>query len=127
MTGITKDGKRVTGVETATGETVRAEYVVNCAGMWARQFGEICGVNIPNQAAEHYYLLTEAMDAVRILLAFLEFVQWKQVELTPDFCIFNRNLSKRPCSNRQVDPSWPVVEDPSNYTCKHTQTMAVCL
>ena len=28
------------------------------------QFGEICGVNIPNQAAEHYYLITEPMDAV---------------------------------------------------------------
>ncbi|MCB0028847.1 MAG: FAD-binding oxidoreductase, partial [Anaerolineales bacterium] len=38
---------------------IKAEYVVNCAGMWARQFGELAGVNIPNQAAEHYYLITE--------------------------------------------------------------------
>ena len=27
--------------------------------MWARQFGALAGVNIPNQAAEHYYLITE--------------------------------------------------------------------
>jgi 4-methylaminobutanoate oxidase (formaldehyde-forming) len=29
--------RRVTGVRLAGGATVRAEYVVNCAGMWARQ------------------------------------------------------------------------------------------
>lgn len=48
----------VTGVRTAYGD-IQAEYVVNCAGMWARQLGEEVGVSIPNQAAEHYYLLTE--------------------------------------------------------------------
>jgi len=30
--------------------------------MWARQFGELCGVNIPNQAAEHYYLITDTLE-----------------------------------------------------------------
>ena len=38
---------------------IEAEYVVNCAGMWARQLGDDVGVNIPLQAAEHYYLITE--------------------------------------------------------------------
>jgi glycine cleavage system aminomethyltransferase T/glycine/D-amino acid oxidase-like deaminating enzyme len=56
--GILKKNGRVTGVRTAKGD-IKAEYVVNCAGMWARQFGEMAGVNIPNQAAEHYYLITE--------------------------------------------------------------------
>ena len=32
--------------------------------MWARQLGELSGVTIPNQAAEHYYLITEPMGAV---------------------------------------------------------------
>jgi 4-methylaminobutanoate oxidase (formaldehyde-forming) len=32
--------------------------------MWARQFGEMAGVNIPLQAAEHYYLLTDSMPEV---------------------------------------------------------------
>ncbi|HEU0030656.1 MAG TPA: FAD-dependent oxidoreductase [Kofleriaceae bacterium] len=49
---------RVTGVRTAYGD-IEAEYVVNCAGMWARQLGALAGVSIPNQAAEHYYLITE--------------------------------------------------------------------
>jgi len=56
--GITKDKGAVTGVITPYGN-IKAEFVVNCTGMWARQFGEICGVNIPNQATEHYYLITE--------------------------------------------------------------------
>jgi 4-methylaminobutanoate oxidase (formaldehyde-forming) len=56
---ITKQGA-VTGVTTQKGD-IKAEFVVNCAGMWARQFGELAGVNIPNQAAEHYYLITEAI------------------------------------------------------------------
>ena len=29
--------------------------------MWAREFGAQSGVAIPNQAAEHYYLITEAI------------------------------------------------------------------
>jgi glycine cleavage system aminomethyltransferase T/glycine/D-amino acid oxidase-like deaminating enzyme len=49
---------RVTGVRTARGD-IAAEVVVNCAGMWARQLGEGAGVTIPNQATEHYYLITE--------------------------------------------------------------------
>lgn len=57
-TGILKKKGRVTGVRTTRGD-IQAEYVVNCAGMWARQLGELSGVNIPNQAAEHYYLITE--------------------------------------------------------------------
>jgi heterotetrameric sarcosine oxidase gamma subunit len=56
--GVRSERGRVTGVRTARGD-IRAEYVVNCAGMWARQFGALAGVNIPNQAAEHYYLITE--------------------------------------------------------------------
>lgn len=55
---------RVTGVVLDDGHEIRSNVVVNCAGMWARQLGELCGVNIPNQAAEHYYLLTDDMPEV---------------------------------------------------------------
>lgn len=75
--GVKTAGGRVTGVQTTAGD-VDCEVFVNAAGMWARQLGQLSGVTIANQAAEHYYLLTEAM---------------------PD-----------------VDPSWPVVEDPSRHT-----------
>lgn len=80
----------VKGVSLANGQTIEADYVVNCAGMWARQIAQHQsatgsenwklgpGVVVPNQAAEHYYLVTDAME--------------------------------------DVDPSWPVIEDPSSYT-----------
>lgn len=55
--------REVTGVRTAYGE-IATEVVVNCAGMWARELGERSGVVIPNQAAEHYYLVTEQLDGM---------------------------------------------------------------
>lgn len=61
--GIRTVGGRVTGVETSAG-FVECEVVVNCAGMWARQVGAAHGVTIPNQAAEHYYLLTDTIDGI---------------------------------------------------------------
>lgn len=64
VTGITRQRGAVTGVVTPHG-TIECEYVVNCAGMWARQLGERAGVNIPNQAAEHYYLITERIAAMQ--------------------------------------------------------------
>jgi glycine/D-amino acid oxidase-like deaminating enzyme len=53
VTGFLRSRGAVTGVRTAQGD-IEAEYVVNCAGMWARQLGELAGVSIPLQAAEHY-------------------------------------------------------------------------
>jgi len=53
----------VAGVRTPVGD-IECEYVVNAAGMWARQLGERSGVSIPLQAAEHYYLITGPMPDV---------------------------------------------------------------
>ncbi len=60
---MTHENGKVTGVDTTAGH-IKADYVVNCAGMWARQLGELSGVNIPNQAAEHYYLITDKMEGL---------------------------------------------------------------
>lgn len=55
--------RRVSGVRTTYGD-IECEIVVNCAGMWARELGERQGVVIPNQAAEHYYLITDTIDGL---------------------------------------------------------------
>jgi heterotetrameric sarcosine oxidase gamma subunit len=70
VTGITTQAGRVTGVQTDRG-AVSAEFVVNCAGMWARQVGELAGVDVPLQAAEHYYLISEPVAGVHPLLPIL--------------------------------------------------------
>jgi 4-methylaminobutanoate oxidase (formaldehyde-forming) len=59
---VTKNGA-VAGVDTPYG-TIQCEVVVNCAGMWGRQLGAKNGINIPLQAAEHYYLITEKIEGI---------------------------------------------------------------
>lgn len=39
--------------------TVNAEHVVNCAGLWAREVGQMVGIELPVLAMEHHYLITE--------------------------------------------------------------------
>jgi 4-methylaminobutanoate oxidase (formaldehyde-forming) len=63
VTGVLSRRGTVTGIKTAKGD-IKSEIVVNCAGMWARQFGELAGVHIPNQAAEHYYLITDDVEGI---------------------------------------------------------------
>lgn len=71
VTGFTQKNGRVTGVKTAFGD-IEAEYVVNCAGMWARELGALAGVSIPLQACEHYYLITEKLEGMVPTLPVLE-------------------------------------------------------
>ncbi len=59
-TGVLQKNGRVTGVRTPYGD-IQTDFVVNCAGLWARELGAMSGVAISNQAAEHYYLITEAI------------------------------------------------------------------
>ena len=61
VTGISKAAGRVTGVITEQGE-IRADYVVNCGGLWGREIGRMAGVNVPLHACEHYYAHTEKLE-----------------------------------------------------------------
>jgi len=61
VTGISQANGRVTGVVTDQGE-IKADYVVNCGGLWGREIGRMAGVNVPLHACEHYYAHTEKLD-----------------------------------------------------------------
>ncbi len=54
---------RAVGVVTAEGD-IRADAVVNCAGMWARELGDAAGAVVPLHAAEHFYIVTEHIEAL---------------------------------------------------------------
>jgi len=54
---LVRDGRAV-GVETVHG-AVQAERVVIASGMWSRHLGITAGVDIPLQANEHFYIVTE--------------------------------------------------------------------
>lgn len=47
--------------------TMIAEHVVNAAGLWAREVGEMVGINLPLHPMEHQYLATETIDEVASL------------------------------------------------------------
>ncbi len=39
--------------------SVTCEHIVNAGGLWAREVGRMCGIELPVLAMEHMYLLTE--------------------------------------------------------------------
>ena len=61
-----------TGVRLEDGREITAENVVICGGMWSRQLGAKAGINLPLQAAEHYYLITEEIPGLPRDLPVLE-------------------------------------------------------
>jgi 4-methylaminobutanoate oxidase (formaldehyde-forming) len=71
VTGVETKHGRVTAVLTSQGR-IETEIVVNAAGMWARQLGALNDVCIPLQAAEHYYLITDAVPGMDKNLAVIE-------------------------------------------------------
>jgi len=44
--------------------TIRAEYVVNAAGLWAREVAALAGIRMPLLPVEHQYMVTEAIPEV---------------------------------------------------------------
>ena len=72
VTDILVENGTAIGVRVATGETIGAENVVICGGMWSRQLGASAGINLPLQAAEHYYLITENIEGLSRDLPVLE-------------------------------------------------------
>ncbi len=70
VTGVIRDKGRAVGVETEKGQ-IQAEVVVLCPGMWGRDVGLMVGVDLPLQAAEHYYLISENIEGVHNKLPIL--------------------------------------------------------
>ena len=64
-TGLTNVGRRSSGVVwlgvEGTSGHIACDHVVNCAGMWGHEVGRMAGVNVPLQACEHFYIVTEAI------------------------------------------------------------------
>jgi dimethylglycine dehydrogenase len=50
-------------LETPTGR-IRAEYVVNAAGLWAREVAILAGIELPLLPVEHHYMVTETIPEI---------------------------------------------------------------
>jgi 4-methylaminobutanoate oxidase (formaldehyde-forming) len=67
VTGVTTRNGRVAGIDWSRGDErgqIHCEFVVNCTGQWAREFGALAGVGVPLQSAEHFYLVTDPIAGV---------------------------------------------------------------
>ena len=68
VTGVARAGRRIAGVDwvNEAGEAghIACDHVVNCAGMWGRDLGRLLGTNVPLQACEHFYIVTEGIDGL---------------------------------------------------------------
>src|SRR4051812_45089142 len=67
VTGVRVGGSRhrlASSPGSTTEAVVECEYVVNATGMWARELALRSGLNVPNTAAEHYYLITDTIDGL---------------------------------------------------------------
>lgn len=43
---------------------VNAQWLINAAGLWAREVGHLAGVDLPVQPMEHHYLITESIAEI---------------------------------------------------------------
>lgn len=60
--GVKKSGDRF--VLTTDKGDYECEKLVNCAGMWAREFGQMMGVNVPLIPVQHQYLVTDDIEGL---------------------------------------------------------------
>ncbi|MEM7140112.1 MAG: FAD-dependent oxidoreductase [Actinomycetota bacterium] len=65
VTQLKASNGKVTGVVTEQGE-IEAEIVVLATGMWTRHLAAQIGVNVPLQACEHFYIVTEPIEGMEI-------------------------------------------------------------
>jgi 4-methylaminobutanoate oxidase (formaldehyde-forming) len=59
--GMISGVNTIKGVSTDQGH-IACEYLVNCAGMWARDLGKMVGVSLPLLAAEHMHVTTNPIE-----------------------------------------------------------------
>ena len=46
---------------------INAEVVINAGGLWAREVGQMAGINLPIQPMEHHYLITETIPEIEAM------------------------------------------------------------
>ena len=104
---LQKNG-RVSGVSTNLGD-IECEIVVNCAGLWSRNLGQMAGVNVPIVGMKHHYIVTGKIPGVRSGLPTVR---------DPDRLIyFKEEVGGLVFGGYELNPKvWEVDEPPSNFS-----------
>ncbi|XP_078608575.1 dimethylglycine dehydrogenase, mitochondrial-like [Branchiostoma floridae x Branchiostoma japonicum] len=64
VTGMSMRGDGSWNVDTQHG-TIHAQKVVNAAGFWAHEIGQLCGLELPLVAVQHLYVVTGPIPEVK--------------------------------------------------------------
>jgi len=64
VTGIQKDARGITAVETSQGDRVTTRTVVNAAGPWAAQVAHLAGLDLPVEPLRRMLVPTEPFDKI---------------------------------------------------------------
>ncbi len=91
-------------VETRNG-IIHAEIIVNCAGAWAREIGQMMGVDLPIVPMLHQYLITEDIGAVKTMQAELPILR------DPDHGWYTRQAGDGMIVGRYEQPATPWAVD----------------
>lgn len=102
--------------------TVTCDKVVNCTGMWARDFGRNRGLNLPVQAVEQNYLVTEFCQSIPLNLPLMRdmdstiAIREDARQLSVGFCepvakLFGRNGVPEDFCFDQLPPDWDTASD----------------
>ncbi|HYB10319.1 MAG TPA: FAD-dependent oxidoreductase [Alphaproteobacteria bacterium] len=107
VTSIKSSRGRASGVVTERGD-IEAEHVVIATGLWSRWLGKSCGVNIPLQACEHFYIVTEDFPGLSADLPVLR---------DPDHCAyFKEDAGKLLCGAFEPNAKpWAVDGIPEDF------------
>ena len=61
--------------------TLHAEYVVNAAGLWAREVAALAGITMPLMPVEHHYMVTEPIAEIQAMKTMLPSISYSEANV----------------------------------------------
>ena len=81
--------------------------------MWAREIGQLAGVDVPLQAAEHYYLISESVAGLHPKLPILGFARRMTADTIYEFFQDPASTVWTTVSKKLHEKGW--TDEKSNY------------
>ncbi len=112
---ILTDGHKVTGVLTDKGE-VKTANVINAAGGWAKEIGELAGVEIPVYSRNHEILVTEPVEKMQgpMVISFSHNIYCQQ---TPHGAFIMGRGDKDEPKSHTMRSTWQFLDKMSKTVC----------
>lgn len=110
VTGIKREGNKVTEVMTTDGN-IRTNSVVNAAGGYSKNIGDMVGIDIPVYSERHQILVTEPIEHVQgpMVMSFSKNIYCQQNPATGTF-IMGRGDNTEPRDLR-ITSGWKFLEE----------------